>query len=144
MKKLFYFVLPSALLFTSCNMASDSDYESMSNDMCECTNTNTANISKETKDAIVETVKSGKSMEEAMTKLAMKNPEQTMEDGQNLMAASAKIENCIKSLETKYENIYTKESQSEVMDRLIETLKLNKSCEFTYAMIQMGKMAAGQ
>jgi hypothetical protein len=51
---------------------------------------------------------------------------------------------CINSLETKYDNVYTKESETEVMNRLVETLKLNKSCEFTYAMIQMGMQAEAQ
>jgi hypothetical protein len=81
MKRLLYLVLPTALIFSSCKMASDSDYESMANDMCECTNTNTADISQETKDALIDANNSGKPMEEAMAKLALSNPDQTMKDG---------------------------------------------------------------
>lgn len=137
MKKLFYFALPLALGLGACNMAGDEDYDNMANDICDCMNKNTASVSDGMKSAIIDAVSSGKNAEQAMQEIAMKDPEQAMKDGQAMIDAGPKVETCITDLEKKYENVYSNETESEVEKRLLETLKKNKSCEWTYSLYKM-------
>jgi hypothetical protein len=37
--------------------------------------------------------------------------------------------------------LYTTAEETEIMNRLLETLKKNKSCEWTSALVQMGMQA---
>src|SRR3989338_5563569 len=115
MKKLFYILLaPVVLSLGACNMADDSDYENMANDICDCVNKNTDGISEGMKTAIVDAVNSGKNVETAIQEIAMEDPEK------------------------KYENVYSSDTEAEVQKKLVETLKKNKSCAFTYAMYKLG------
>lgn len=137
MKKLLYLALPVALGLGACNMAGDEDYDNMANDICDCMNKNTASVSDGMKTAIIDAVSSNKNPEQAMQEIAMKDPEQAMKDGQAMIDAGPKVETCITDLEKKYENVYSNETESEVEKRLLETLKKNKSCEWTYALYKM-------
>lgn len=137
MKKLLYLALPVALGLGACNMAGDDDYENMANDICDCMNKNTEAVSDDMKQAIIDAVDSGKDAEQAMQEIAMKDPAQAMKDGQAMMDAGPKVETCVTDLEKKYENVYSNESETEVEKRLLETLKKNKSCEWTYALYKM-------
>ena len=41
----------------------------------------------------------------------------------------------------KYENIYSKESETEILNKLIKALEKNKSCEWTYSLMKLGMQA---
>ena len=139
MKKLLYLALPVALGLGACNMAGDDDYENMANDICDCMNKNTETVSDDMKKAIIDAVDSGKAPDEAMQEIAMKDPAQAMKDGQAMMDAGPKVEKCVTDLEKKYENVYSNETEAEVEKRLLETLKKNESCEWTYALYKLSK-----
>ena len=140
--KTFFLVLLSSIVFTSCqDIADEQDYVNASNDMCDCVNKSTNMVSDECKSAMIEGVKSGKSMDEVMASIVKDNPEQLLKDASILMEAGPKIEKCMKSLEKKYENIYSKESETEILERMIKTLEKNKSCEWTYSLIKIGMQA---
>ena len=140
--KTFFLILLSSIVFTSCqDIADEQDYVNASNDMCDCVNKSTNMVSDECKSAMIEGVKSGKSMDEVMASIVKDNPEQLLKDASILMEAGPKIEKCMKSLEKKYENIYSKESETEILERMIKTLEKNKSCEWTYSLIKIGMQA---
>ncbi|MDP4637575.1 MAG: hypothetical protein NWS43_06965 [Crocinitomicaceae bacterium] len=141
MKKILFLALPLALGFSSCNVAGEEDYANLSNDMCDCMNQSTTQVSATTKEAIIDAMNTGKSMDDAMMELAEKDPMQTMADGQHLIEAGPKFEKCFASMEKKYDDLYTTAEESEIMNRLLETLKKNESCEWTSALVQMGIQA---
>jgi hypothetical protein len=139
MKKLFYVLLaPVVLSLGACNMADDADYENMANDICDCVNKNTDGISEGMKTAIVDAVNSGKDVETAIQEIAMKDPAQAMKDAEQMMNLDAGMTKCGEDLEKKYENVYSSDTEAEVQKKLVETLKKNKSCSFTYAMYKLG------
>jgi len=90
---------------------------------------------------MIEGIKSGKSIDEVMASSVNVNPEQLLKDGTILMEAGPKIEKCMKSLEKKYENIYSKESETEILEKIIKALEKNKSCEWTYSLMKLGMQA---
>ena len=140
--KTFFLILLSSIVFTSCqDIADEQDYVNASNDMCDCVNKSTNMVSDEVKSAMIEGIKSGKSMEEVMESIAKENSEQLLKDASILMEAGPKIEKCMKSLEKKYENIYSKESETEILNKLIKALEKNKSCEWTYSLMKLGMQA---
>ena len=64
MKKLILLLsISSAVLVTSCNMASDADYDAMAKDMCDCVNKSSTGISDDMKNAIILSEKDGTDME---------------------------------------------------------------------------------
>ena len=139
MKKLILLLsISSAVLVTSCNMASDADYDAMAQDMCDCVNNSSKGISDEMKDAIIKSEKDGTDMQAAVTELMMKDMEKGMEDAQAMMDLGKDMETCSKDLEKKYDKVYTSESEDEVINKILTTLKAKKGCEFTYALMKMG------
>ncbi|WP_430406595.1 hypothetical protein [Fluviicola sp.] len=139
MKKLLLILtVTSAVLVTSCNMASDADYDAMATDMCDCVNKSSSGISDNMKNAIVKSEKDGTDMQAAMTEVMMKDMETGMADAQAMIDLGKDMEDCSKDLEKKYDKVYTSESEDEVIEKILTTLKAKKGCEFTYALMKMG------
>jgi hypothetical protein len=139
MKKLLLLLtVSSAVLVTSCNMASDADYDAMATDMCDCVNKSSDGISDNMKDAIIKSEKDGTDMQAAMTEVMMKDLKTGMADAQAMIDLGKDMETCSKDLEKKYDKVYTSESEDEVIDKILTTLKEKKGCEFTYALMKMG------
>src|SRR3989344_6011342 len=101
MKKLFYILLaPVVLSLGACNMADDSDYENMANDICDCVNKNTDGISD--------------GIETANQEIAMEDPAQAMKDAEEMMGLQANMTKCGEDLEKKYEKVYSSDTEAEV------------------------------
>lgn len=139
MKKLILLLsISSAVLVTSCNMASDADYDAMAQDMCDCVTKSSKGISDEMKNAIIKSEKDGTDMQTAMTEVMMKDLKNGMADAQAMIDLGKDMETCSKDLEKKYDKVYTTESQEVVIDKILKTLKAKKGCEFTYALMKVG------
>lgn len=139
MKKLILLLsISSAVLVTSCNMASDADYDAMAKDMCDCVNKSSDGISDEMKDAIIQSEKDGTDMEKAMTAVMMKDLEKGMADAQGMQDLGIKMQDCSKDLEKKYDQVYTSESEDQVIEKILNALKSKDGCEFTYAIMKLG------
>lgn len=139
MKKLLLLLtVSSAVLVTSCNMASDADYDAMATDMCDCVNKSSDGISDNMKDAIVKSEKDGTDMQAAVTEVMMKDLKTGMADAQAMIDLGKDMETCSKDLEKKYNQVYTSESEDEVIEKILTTLKAKQGCEFTYALMKMG------
>jgi len=138
MKKLFYVLCPIVLALGACNVADNKDYENMSADICECVGKNTDSISQGMKTAMIDAVNSGKDMEAAMTEQMMKDPEQGMKDAEVMMGLEAGMTVCMTELETKYNSVYSTDSEKEIQDKLIKALEKTKGCDFTYAIMKLG------
>ncbi len=139
MKKLLLLLsISGAVLVTSCNMASDADYDAMAQDMCDCVNKSSDGISDEMKNAIVKSEKDGTDMEAAMTEVMMKDLKAGMADAQAMADLGKEMQGCSKDLEKKYDQVYTSETEDQVIEKILSALKAKQGCEFTYAIMKMG------
>ena len=119
-------------------MASDADYDAMATDMCDCVNKSSGGISDNMKDAIIKSEKDGTDMQAAVTEVMMKDLKTGMADAQAMTDLGKDMEICSKDLEKKYDQVYTSESEDEVINKILTTLKAKQGCEFTYALMKMG------
>jgi uncharacterized protein YaaN involved in tellurite resistance len=76
--------------------------------------------------------------QEAITKWAEENPGEALESLASVGDMQTNIESCMKNLETKYKDLYTNDSEKEVLNKLMDKLKENSSCRFTYKVMQNG------
>lgn len=138
MKK--FLILPAALfVLMSCNVAGDSDYEDMAKDACDCVNKSTKELSPEMIEVIISSEGDKDKLSEKMTAYAQDNPMQAMADAtkmQNTMMPE--LTACMGTLEKKYKNVYTSESEAEVQVKLLEFMKKLEGCESSVAFIKMG------
>lgn len=145
MKKIILLLsISGGVMLTACNMASDADYDAMAQDMCDCVNKSSKGISDEMKDAIVKSEKEGTNMEMAMQEVMMKDLEKGMADAQAMIDLGKEMEGCSKELEKKYDKVYTAESEDQVIEKILKTLKAKQGCEFTYALMKMGAKEMGK
>jgi hypothetical protein len=73
-----------------------------------------------------------------MTDYMAKNPEGVMNDVTAFQTAAVGFEKCGKDLETKYKDVYTRESEDEAMKKLVKIMGEDKGCAFVHAMVQLG------
>ena len=124
--------LSASILVSSCNnMAGDDDYSNAAADICDCVNKATQNLSPEFKRLM-----ENPTDQEAITKWAEENPGEALESLASVGEMQTNIESCMKNLETKYKDLYTNDSEKEVLNKLMDKLKENSSCRFTYKVMQ--------
>jgi hypothetical protein len=139
MKKLLLLLAVSGtVLVTSCNTATDADYDAMAQDMCDCVNKSSTGISDNMKDAIIKSEKDGTDMQAAVTEVMMKDLKTGMADAQAMQDLGTEMQDCSKDLEKKYDQVYTTETEDQVIEKLLNSLKAKQGCEFTYAIMKMG------
>ncbi|MFN5984259.1 MAG: hypothetical protein ACK476_14095 [Fluviicola sp.] len=139
MKKIILpFIAITALSLGSCNTAGDEEYKNMSSDMCDCMTKASKDISPEMQKAVVDGNKAGKDMTAIMTDYMAQNPEGVMNDVTAFQTAAVGFEKCGKDLETKYKDVYTRESEDEAMKKLVKIMGEDKGCAFVHATVQLG------
>lgn len=144
MKKFILPLLGLTLALGSCNMANDDDYKNMAKDMCDCVNKHADGLSAGMREAIIASSKDGANMEAVVQAQVMKDPEQGMKDVEAIMAVAEGVEQCGKDIEKKYKDVYTDKTQTEVEKKLIDVLKAEKGCDFTYALMKIGMKEQGK
>lgn len=141
----FILLTASALILaTSCKQASQEDYENMTADMCDCFSPLKEDLSNGMQEAIIESANTNGNFEEVISDYAMQNPSEAMADATVLMSLEDpgnEIQTCIAGLETKYKDIKTMESETEVQNKIIEILEKREGCELTYALVKLGLSA---
>ncbi len=128
-----------SVIVTSCNMADDSDYNAMADDMCGCVNDSSKEISNEMKTAIIKAVDENKDIQVAISEVMVSNPEQGMKDVNAIVALGKNMEVCSKDLEKKYNSVYSTDSEEKVVKKLLEIIKTKKGGEFAYALMKLGE-----
>lgn len=116
------------------NMADKDDYQAAASDMCNCVNLATKDLSPELKKIIANNPKDEKALEDYFER----NPEQALTAMTTLLSIEEEMKPCIKDLEVKYKDIYTNDSEAEVMRKVMNVLKSEPDCKFSYALIQAG------
>jgi hypothetical protein len=126
--------LSASILVSSCNnMAGDDDYSNAAADICDCVNKATQNLSPEFKRLM-----ENPTDQEAITKWAEENPEEALESLASVGEMQTNIESCTKKIETKYKDVFKNESEKKALNKLMDKLKENSSCRFTYKVMKNG------
>lgn len=110
-------------------IADDTDYKNFAEDYCTCFNKSTASISEEAKQIIINSDPS--------------NPEKMIIDliGKISYEDLEKIENteaCMDEMEKKYGDLKTRDSEEEVIGKMLDAMDQNEKCEFTSAIMRIG------
>ncbi|MCR9172391.1 MAG: hypothetical protein NXI10_07875 [bacterium] len=133
MKKLLLLPLLGSLLL-GCNFASDDDYDNMAEEMCDCWQSINDNVSRDFKTAMVEAADEGEDLQVTMQRFQATYPRVAQND-LNAIAEieSADFNNCLTDIETKYNEVYSTDSEEQRQKKLLSFIKKKKNCEVLYA-----------
>jgi hypothetical protein len=132
---LFITILLIGLL--GCNLADDADYIEISDEMCGCFNEATAGLSEEGRDVIIEAGKNDVNFEIALTEYAQNEPVKGMQDNLVLMnLGNQGFMDCMTDIEEKYDEVYTTDSEGEILQKVMKIMQKNESCDLTYAIMK--------
>jgi len=123
----------TALVIASCNLAGGDEYANIATEMCECVNKSSNALSPEFKDAIIMADGDLNKFQTSALELQRKNPEKFQKELQEIMQS----ETCMNNIELKYQDLYTREKKEVVQDNLLNAMKENGDCKFTYSLIKI-------
>ena len=118
-------------------MANDDDYKNLANDLCDCVNKNSKDISPEMREKIIQSAEKGMEIEKVLKDAIQDDPDKGMKDYHAVMAFMEHVQTCVTGLEKKYKDIYTADSEEEMQKKLIDVFKAEKDCDLTYAIKRM-------
>jgi len=124
---------------TEKKVATPEDYREMAEDMCGCVNKYANKISHGMREAIIQAGMNPESMEVIIQEQVMKDPEQGMKDVEAITNLAEGMGKCGKNIDKKYKNLTLDADAAEVQQILLETMKSQKGCEFTYALMVIGQ-----
>lgn len=126
------------IVLFACNIANDSDIDKMAAEMCECWRPANESVSDEGKAVILESAENNTDFEEALMEYGERNPEQAEKDAEAFgIIESSSVESCLSSLETKYNELYTTDTDEELQEKLVRALKKQKNCEVLYGFVKI-------
>lgn len=128
MKKIFILPLLSLALF-SCNMADDKDYESMAKDLCRCFDESLDGISERGENILIESAGNDFNFQEEFDLYQKEDAQGAVNDMLILANLETSLNTCGEKLKKKYENVYSNESEEEVLKRIIDKLNDLDGCE---------------
>ena len=139
-------VLP-ALLFVvgACNIADDTDYEAVAKDTCQCVKDATDNLSPEAKDLIIGSNGDLEKFKSDFETYATEDPMKAMNDAMEMQKlAEPEFQTCIDGLKTKYDDVYSTDSEEEVQKKILEVLEDMDGCDITVAVFKIGIAEQGK
>ena len=117
----------------------------MAKDTCDCVNLVAKDLSPGMIELISECDGDQMKLQEGMMDLMMEDPDATMNDVSILEGkATTDMEACMKKLETKYDDVYTTLSETEILEKIMVELKSMPDCKSSVAIIKMGMAAQGK
>lgn len=133
------FITTLLIGLSGCNLADDGDYTAIADEMCGCFNEATAGLSDEGRNVIIEAGKNDIDFEIALTQYAQEEPIKGMQDNLVLVQLGEQaFVDCMTDIQTKYDEVYTTDSDDEVLQKVIKIMQKNKSCDLTYAILRNG------
>jgi hypothetical protein len=134
------FLLGAALtlVMTACNLAGSDDYANMARDTCDCVNKHSSALSEDFKNLVINSNGDMTKFQNGMTEYMEQNPEKAMELGESASKFGTDFEACMETLKKKYDNVYSHEDEKTVQNKLMDALKSDGDCKFTYALMKIG------
>lgn len=137
--KTLLFITTILIGLSGCNRADDADYTEIADEMCGCFNEATAGLSEEGRNVIIKAGKSDIDFEIALTEYAQEEPVKGMQDNLVLVQLGEQaFVDCMTDIQMKYDEVYTTDSEDEVLQKVIKIMQKNKGCDLTYAIIKNG------
>ncbi len=141
MKALLYafFILLSANTFAQ--KTAEDLYNAMADDMCDCVNKYANKISPGMRQAIIQAGVTPENMEAIIQEQVMQDPEQGLKDIDAITALAEGMEKCGNDIDKKHkknENYNSGESAEVVQQKIMEAMRNQKDCAFTYALMVIG------
>lgn len=130
MKKLLILPVLAMALF-ACNMASDEDYDNMAKDMCDCVDKSLEGMSDRGKQIMTDSDGDDAKIQEGFMSYAMEDSEAASADMNVLAGMAASLQKCGEGLESKYDNVYTTDSEEEREKKLVEAVNRLDGCKIT-------------
>jgi len=138
MKKLLILPVLVMALF-ACNMASEEDYNNMAKDMCDCVEVSLEGMSDRGKQIMKDSDGDDTKMQQDFMTYMLEDSEGANSDMQVLTKMESSLSGCAEKLEKKYDNVYSTESEDEVMKKLIAAVNnLDDGCKITKMLINAG------
>lgn len=140
-------LLVPALLMSilACDTTTDEDFKNIAKDTCDCVNLVAKDLSPGMIKLIIDADGDQAKLEAGMMDLMVADQEATMNDVSILQgSATNDMEACMTKLESKYDNVYTTLSESEILDKMMTELKKMPDCKSSVAIIKMGLTAQGK
>jgi hypothetical protein len=142
MKRINYLLMAAtALVIASCNLAGGDDYANLATDMCGCVNESADGLAPEIMDAVIAADGDMNKFQNGLMAFQQKNPEKAQQGMQGFMEMGTKMETCIKKLSEKYEYVYSHHVRREIDRKIMDALKTNGDCKFTYSLMKIGLSA---
>ena len=141
-KTISFVAIVIAVSLAACKSA-DNKVPEIASDMCNCFSATEKNISKSTKDLFVKAANDDDPQKVLQQELIKLDPEDQVVINQELMSLSelqdekSEIGNCMKNVEKKYGNAYTRD-KNKLGDKIVSELESKKGCDFTASIMKMG------
>ncbi|MFT6982385.1 MAG: hypothetical protein ACJAUD_001152 [Crocinitomicaceae bacterium] len=133
------FITTLLIGLSGCNLADDADYTEIADEMCGCFNEATAGLSEQGRDVIIEAGKNDVDFQIALTEYAQNEPVKGMQDNLVLVNLGEQgFMDCMTDIQKKYDEVYTTDSEDEILQKVIKIMQKNKSCDLTYAIMKNG------
>ncbi|MFN5318839.1 MAG: hypothetical protein ACK5CY_08360 [Bacteroidia bacterium] len=150
MKALNYlFIISISFLLGACNIATQSDFDRASKDLCDCTAKHFDQISPELKKDFIEASKKKLTLEETFAVILNKrkaegNDTKNLADGLMILQMPEKVNTCLTELESKYKDLKTLGNETETIDKFMQSIEKQEDCEFLYSLITIMKASTAQ
>lgn len=142
MKKLLILPILAMSLF-ACNMASQEDYDNMAKDMCGCVEESLEGMSDRGKQIMEDSDGDDVKMQEDFMAYMIEDSEGAEADMMVLEKMQLSLTSCGEKLEKKYDDVYSNESEDEIMKKLVEAVNnLDDGCKITKILINAGYEAS--
>lgn len=127
----------------ACNMASQEDYDNMAKDMCGCVEESLEGMSDRGKQIMEDSDGDDVKMQEDFMAYMIEDSEGAEADMMVLGKMRLSLTSCGEKLEKKYDDVYSNESEDEIMKKLVEAVNnLDDGCKITKILINAGYEAS--
>ena len=150
MKVLNYVLVFSvSFILASCNIASQSDFDRASKDLCECTGKQFDQISPEFKKDYIEASKKNLTLDQTLETIFNKrkddgNDTKNLSDAVIMLQFPDKVQKCLEELKSKYKDLKTLDSESETIDKFMQAIEKQEDCDFLLAIMKTLKASTAQ
>jgi hypothetical protein len=138
------FFLCLVALLGSCNYATEADYNEISDDLCDCFNKEINKLSPTMQSILTTPNLSEALIEKKVEEAIMADPTVAADiekDGLAMQNMEKSMEGCLKTIEKKYDNVFTMDNEKEVQKKLIDIMKSKPNCAIFYNLAQLGGLS---
>lgn len=128
-----------ALALVACNFASDEDYANLAQDTCDCLNQSTQGLSERARQLFIDAGGDVAQIEKGFKEYTEADPLAAMADAKVIQSLEeSELKECLASVETKYDHLYSSESQDVIIEKILKYLDESDDCKFSASVMRAG------